>query len=302
MELTLGPILFDWKREEVLGFYERVAEMPVDRVYLGEVVCVKRGLRPEDLSAIGSRLRDAGKEVVLSSLAVVSNEEELDLVRAIARLPFPVEANDMSLFNMVQGKEVVAGPHITTYNVPSIDYLRGLGVKRVVFPVELSRDSMAYNIQHTGIEAEVFAHGKVPLAFSWRCYTSRAYGLKKSNCRYDCRRFPDGMVVKSVDGEPLFTVNGTSILSALTYTLVEFVEDLKEIGVKALRVSPQASGTEEIVHIFRERIEGRLGPEEGLERIRETAEVGLCNGWYLGREGKGYYSPTGLLQREEQGR
>lgn len=291
MELTLGPILFDWKREEVIRFYERVAEMPLDRVYLGEVVCVKRGLKPHDLEAIGRRLREAGKEVVLSTLAVVSNETELELVRSIVRLPFPVEANDISVFNIApQGKEVIAGPHITTYNVPSIDYLKGIGVKRVVFPVELSRDSIAYNIRHTGIEGEVFAHGKVPLAFSWRCYTSRAYGLKKSNCRYDCRRFPDGMIIRSVEGEPLFTVNGTSILSALTYTLVEYVEDLREMGVKAIRISPQARDTEKIVHIFRERIEGRLGPEEGLERLRRTDEAGLCNGWYLGKEGKGYYS------------
>jgi len=29
MELTLGPILFEWKRDEVLSFYEKVAEIDV---------------------------------------------------------------------------------------------------------------------------------------------------------------------------------------------------------------------------------------------------------------------------------
>src|SRR3989338_8651838 len=141
MELTIGPVLFDWKKEELLRFYDEAADMPVDRGYLGEVVCVKRkGLGIKDLEEIGKKLEKAGKEVVVSSLAVVSNEEELELVREVTKLPFAVEANDMSVFNIVKSqKEIIAGPHITTYNVPSIEFLQGLGVKRVVFPVELSR-------------------------------------------------------------------------------------------------------------------------------------------------------------------
>ena len=165
MQLTLGPILFDWKREEVIRFYDEAADMAVDRVYIGEVVCVKKqGLCLKDIGDIAGKLQRAGKEVVLSSLAVVSNEDELDLVRGIIDLPFPVEANDMSVFNIVGGREsgngdkreVIAGPHITTYNVPSIEFLEGIGVRRVVFPVELSRDSLAYNISHTRIRGRGF--------------------------------------------------------------------------------------------------------------------------------------------------
>jgi len=129
MELTLGPVLFEWKREETLRFYDRVADMPVDRVYLGEVVCSKkRGLTVEDVGTVADRLTRAGKKVVLSSLAVVSNEEEIELTRSLVKLPFPVEANDMSVFNMVDPaqREVSAGPHITTYNVPSIEFLKGI--------------------------------------------------------------------------------------------------------------------------------------------------------------------------------
>ncbi|MFQ5586433.1 MAG: U32 family peptidase [Thermodesulfobacteriota bacterium] len=294
MQLTLGPILFDWKREEVIRFYDEAAEMAVDRVYIGEVVCVKKqGLRLKDIEGIAEKLRRAGKEVVLSSLAVVSNEDELDLVRGLIGLSFPVEANDMSVFNIVgdresgvgEKREIIAGPHITTYNVPSIEFLEGIGVRRVVFPVELSRDSLAYCLAHAGIEGEVFAHGKAPLAFSWRCYTSRAYNLTKSACRHDCLRHPDGMVLRTVDREPLFTVNGTSILSARTYTLMEFVEDLREMGVAALRISPQYRDTAKVVDVWRRRLDGIVGGEEGLKELEETSPLGFCNGWYLGRAG-----------------
>ncbi|MEK7841690.1 MAG: U32 family peptidase, partial [Deltaproteobacteria bacterium] len=289
MELTIGPVLFDWKKEELLRFYDEVADMPVDRVYLGEVVCVKKkGLSVKDLEEVGKKLEKAGKEVIVSTLAVVSNEDELKLVRDIANLPFAVEANDMSVFGILNPQSairnpqsIIAGPHITTYNAPSIEFLQGLGVKRVVFPVELSRDSIRHCIQNTGIYSEVFAHGKVPLAFSWRCYTSRAYGLNKANCQYHCKLHLDGMPLKTIEGEPTFTVNGTSILSALTYTLIEVIEDLKTVGVKAIRISPQYQQTRSIVDVFRKRIDGIIGPDEGLEMLKETSPFGFCNGWYF---------------------
>jgi len=306
MELTLGPVLFDWKKEELFRFYDEVADMPVDRIYLGEVVCAKKkGLSVKELEGVGKKLERAGKEIVISSIAVVSNEEELKLVRDIAALPFTVEANDMSVFNIItpnselrtpNSKEVIAGPHITTYNVPSIQFLQGLGVEQVVFPVEMSRDSVSYCIQNTGIDAEVFGHGKVPLAFSWRCYTSRAYGLNKTSCQYHCKQHPDGMLLKTIDGEPTFTINGTSILSALTYTLVEVIEDLKVIGVKAIRIPPQYQHTKKVVAVFKKRLDGIIGPDEGMAMLRETSPQGFCNGWYWGKAGKEYMKSKLLLQ------
>jgi collagenase-like PrtC family protease len=294
MQITLGPILFDWKKEDLFRFYDEAADMPVDRVYLGEVVCAKKkGLSVKELERIGKKLEKAGKEVVVSSLAIVSNEEELKLVRDIINLPFAVEANDMSVFNVLPTfhsplptSKIIAGPHITTYNVPSIEFLKSIGVKRIIFPVELSRDSLGHCIQNTGIDAEIFAHGKVPLAFSWRCYTSRTYGLNKTNCQYHCKQHPDGMPLKTIEGEPTFTINGTSVLSALTYTLVEVIEDLKTIGVNALRISPQYQHTKKIVDVFRKRIDGIIGPDEGLAVLKETSPQGFCNGWYFGRAGK----------------
>ena len=300
MQITLGPILFDWKKEDLFRFYDEAADMPVDRVYLGEVVCTKKkGLTVKDIEVVGKKLEKAGKKVVVSSLAVVSNEDELKLVRDIAQLPFSIEANDMSVFNVLPTPhfplpthEIIAGPHITTYNVPSIDFLKSVGVKKVVFPVELSRDSVSYCIQNTGIDAEVFAHGKVPLAFSWRCYTSRAYGLNKTNCQYHCKQHPDGMPLKTIEGEPTFTINGTSVLSALTYTLVELIEDLKAIGVNAIRISPQYQNTKQVVDIFRKRIEGRMGPVEAIHALKDTSPQGFCNGWYFGKAGKEYENPV----------
>ncbi len=295
MELTLGPVLFEWKRDELLRFYEEASNWPVDRVYVGEVVCSKKiGLTPKDIESVASMLERAGKKVTLSSLAVVSNEDELGFTRRLVTLAGPgvsIEANDMSVLNMLDTsqEEVFAGPHITTYNVPSIEFLKTVGIKRVTFPVELPRESVAYAVKNTGVFGEVFVHGKVPLAFSWRCYISRAFNLSKTDCRHHCGKYPDGMELKTMDNEPLFAINGTSVLSARTYTLVEFVEDLKEIGVKAIRVSPQHKGTGKAVDVFRRRLNGVLSPEDGLKELTEVnAAPGFCNGWYMGGAGKDY--------------
>ncbi len=42
MEITLGPQLFFWPKNDVFSFYEKVSNSVIDRVYLGEVVCSKR--------------------------------------------------------------------------------------------------------------------------------------------------------------------------------------------------------------------------------------------------------------------
>ncbi|MBI5599265.1 MAG: U32 family peptidase [Deltaproteobacteria bacterium] len=289
MELTLGPILFEWKKADIFRFYEEAASMPLDRVYLGEVVCARKNiLTPREIETIGAALERAGKKVAVSTLAVVSNEEELALVREMAALPFPIEANDASALNIVDAskKEVFAGPHIETYNSSSVRFLKGIGVKRITFPVELGRESLGHAIAETGVTAEVFAHGKLPLAFSWRCYVSRAYGLKKSGCKRHCALYPDGMELKNIEGERLFAINGTSILSAKPHTLVGFVDDLKETGVAALRISPQSKNTKEVVGIFRERMEGRLAVDEAMRELASACEDEFVNGWYHSKAGK----------------
>ena len=72
MEITLGPVLFDWPKDEVLKFYEEASRMDVDRVYIGEVVCTRKiGLRMNDIEGIIKLLQDSGKKVILSTLAVI---------------------------------------------------------------------------------------------------------------------------------------------------------------------------------------------------------------------------------------
>ena len=78
MKLSLGPVLFNWPDEVWRDFYARVAdEAPVERVYVGEVVCSKREpFRETAMAAVVERLERAGKEVVISTLALVTLPRE----------------------------------------------------------------------------------------------------------------------------------------------------------------------------------------------------------------------------------
>ncbi len=291
MEMTLGPVLFDWKREDLLKFYDQVKDMEIDTVYLGEVVCSRRrGLTIDDLKSVAHQLTQSNKKVYLSSLAVVSSEAELSHIRELSKLGQVIEANDASAIAIagVAGTETSAGPHITCYNTGDIEFLRHLGIERITFPVELPSESIRYNIENSKISSEVFAHGKIPLAFSWRCYTSRAFGLTASNCEFDCRKFPDGMEISSLEGEPLFTINGKSILSTDTYTLVESIDELKAMNVTAIRISPQPKDTAKVVKIFRDRIENRIDNEQALAGLKNITTGGFSNGWFKGGAGKDY--------------
>lgn len=299
MELTLGPILFEWKKSEVEEFYDRVCDMAVDTVYLGEVVCFKKkGLTVPMMAEIGEKLQKAGKKVVISTLAIVTDEVELNFMRDHIDLPFGVEANDMGALNVAlekykdSGKDIYAGPHITTYNKQTNELFKDIGVKGVTYPVELEKRSLKYNVQNSpeGLRHELFAHGKAPLAYSWRCYTSKAFDHSKEDCHHDCLRDPDGIEIDTLTGEHIYTINGTSILSALTYTLVEFIEDIRDVGFNAVRISPQYEHMDKIVKTFRKRIDGELSPEEGIKALEGTASKGFCNGWYLGEAGKDYYN------------
>ena len=86
----------------------------------------------------------------------------------------------------------------------------GLGATRWVAPVEATREIVRGVLAAQPIEAEVFAHGRPPLAFSARCFTARHFNLQKEACEYRRARdrFPEGGRRESAAGEPAVAGHG----------------------------------------------------------------------------------------------
>jgi len=245
VRLSLAPIPYFWPRERVEAFYEAAAGWPVDVVYLGEVVCGKRlALRLEDWIGIGERLAAAGKEVVLSTQALIEAESELARMERLCRNGrFAVEANDLGAAHVLAeaGVPFVVGPHVNVYNAETLALLAGLGARRWVPPVELPGRVLGRILaggRPRGLEVEVTAYGRLALAFSARCFTARADNVPKDACELRCRHDPEGRLMETQDGRALFVANGVQIQSAAPCNLAAELGAMREMGVDLLRVVP----------------------------------------------------------------
>lgn len=295
MKLALGPILYFWDRDTVLDFYQRAADSAADIVYLGETICSKRrALRAEDWLGIAERLEAAGKEVVLSTLVLIEAESELGAMRRLCdNGRYAVEANDMGAVNMFARRaRFVAGPHLNVYNAGTLDLLAQTGAYRWVLPVELGHvELMALQATRpAGIETEVFAFGRLPLAFSARCFTARAHNLAKDDCGFRCADYADGMLLSTQEGKPFLTLNGIQTQSAETCNLVAELPEMQRLGVDVARVSPQSRGTFEIVDIFRAVLDGTLDSDSARARLAAYAPYTSCNGYWYGKPGMDWVS------------
>ncbi len=290
MRLSLGPIQYFWERQRVLDFYQQAADSAAQIIYLGEVICSKRRLiKPEDWFAIGNELKQSGKEVILSSLTLLEAASEMaSLKKLCANDAFMVEANDISAVQILSsaGKNFVTGPSFNIYNGRSLQLLAKKGLKRWVLPVELGlatlRDMQA--LRPDGVETEVFALGRLPLAYSARCYTARSHNLPKDDCQFKCIDYPDGRVLETRENQQFLVLNGIQTQSALTHEVLEQIPELKALGVDILRISPQFNGTMRIVEIFNTILENN-NISDLSDKLHQLLPLGACNGYLVDQAG-----------------
>ena len=291
MKLALGPLLYYWPRQQVFDFYDAIASAPVDIVYLGETVCARRHeLRVQDWAEIAARLAAAGKQAILGTQTLIESESDLKtLRRVIDETGFFTEANDMGAVRILSAEKrpFVAGPFLNVFNPATLSMLARLGATRWVMPVEMSADALRdlQAARPPGLDTEVFAYGRMPLAFSARCFTARHFNLQKDDCQFKCLEFPDGLLIRTREGEEFLTLNGIQTQSSRVYNLIGEVDALRELGVHILRISPQSQHTPELLETFRARIEGTLDVQAARSRMAGLALAEPCNGFWYGKPG-----------------
>jgi collagenase-like PrtC family protease len=285
MKLSLGPVLYYWQKEQLVSFYEEIARLPIDIIYLGETVCSKRrAMNLDDWLELARKLESHGKEVILSTLNLIESESELTGVRRICENgEFLVEANDISAVQYRSDLQLpfVTGPSVNIYNGRTLDFLCRKQLVRWVLPIELGKQDLQ-NILNDSLEkpeAEIFAYGHMPLAYSARCFTARSRNLPKDDCQFVCGDYPTGLQLLSQEDQVLFNLNGIQTQSGDKVNLLEEINDMPSLGVSTVRLSP-VPNLNEMESVIRQFDTARQG-----EQVSLSGSENYCNGYWFSQPG-----------------
>lgn len=290
MQISLGPLLYCWQKQQVTDFYQQVAASQIPLVYLGEAVCSRRReLKWGDYLELAQMLKQAGKEVVISTLALIEAPSEYtELKRQVDNGEFMVEANDMAAVYLANEHKLpfVCGASINNYNRASLDILQRFGMQRFVMPVELSKAWLSQVIQQKpSFEVEVLGHGYLPLAHSARCFTARHKQLTKDHCETVCREYSKGLLAQTQEQQPLLRLNGIQTQSASCLDLRSEITTMAKMGIDVFRVSPSsfdcittANALVDAINTPENAQHFAISSDANLERTQ-------CNGYWFGEAG-----------------
>lgn len=287
LQIAIAPVSYYWRHEQVRAFYAEVAASAADIVYLGEVVCSRRHqLKLDDWLQLAGELRDAGKTALLSTQTLIESDAERramqQLVERASLSGFMVEANDLGAVRMLAGRPFVAGPHLNAYHGATLHWLASMGAQRFVAPLEMSGAALDVLLheQPPALQAEVMVWGRMPLAYSARCFTARHFHLTKDQCGFRCSEHPDGLDLRTRESADFLAINGIQTQSAACLDLLAHTPQLAAMGVGTLRVNPHSSGTLAAVAALDLLRAGEWAPQ-----VTPPAGMARCNGYWFGKPG-----------------
>lgn len=282
MKYALGPVQYYWPKTELEEFYRQAVSSSAEIIYLGESVCTKRReMKVGDWLALAQEIARSGKQVALSTLALLQAPSELnELKRYVENGEFLIEANDLGTVNMAAERSLpfVAGHALNCYNAYTLRLLHRQGMMRWCMPVELSRDWLTKLLEQCDelgfrrqFEVEVLSYGHLPLAYSARCFTARSEDRAKDECETCCIKYPQGRVMRSQEQQQVFVLNGIQTMSGYCYNLGNELTGMQGL-VDIVRLSPQGTETLALVERFRAN-------EQGTQPLPLTDRAD-CNGYW----------------------
>ncbi len=291
IKLSLAPVSYYWPKQKLLDFYQDVAKSAIDIVYLGEVVCSKRlEMKFKDWIDLAQQLKDSGKQVVLSTMTLIEASSERSRMRRVCEQDeFMVEANDFGAIEILsqRGKSFITGNSINIYNQRSLNILHKQGLKRWNLSVELGKQQLQIlqNNSPQDLQTEVMVWGRIPLAYSARCFTARSHNLPKDDCQFKCIDDPDGLLMKTRESQEFLCLNGIQTQSALTNNLIEELGSMQALNVDVVRINPQSQHTMQIIDAFAQVLSNKQPASNFIQELKNYAPTGLCDGYWFGQAG-----------------
>ena len=185
---------------------------------------------------------------------------------------------------------VHASTQMTLTEPRGIEFVRRLGMERVVLARELSLEDVRKVTAGTDTPVEVFVHGALCVAYSGQCLTSEALGGRSANrgqCAQACR-LPYEMLV---DGQPRDLGDKAYLLSPQDLAAYELIAPLIEAGVISFKIEGRLKGGPYVAAatgMYRRAIDAALGQQEFHPTRRQELDLaqtfsrGLTHGFLDG--------------------
>ena len=171
-----------------------------------------------------------------------------------------------------------------------IEFVKSLGVKRVILARELSATDIRKITAATAVPVEVFIHGALCVSYSGQCLTSEALGGRSANrgqCAQACR-LPYDLIV---DGQEKPLGDKAYLLSPQDLAAYDLVDDLAKLGVCSLKIEGRLKSAHYVAattQTYRSAIDASAGSQPfqlSHERQHELAQSfsrGFTHGFFDG--------------------
>lgn len=191
-----------------------------------------------------------------------------------------------------------ASTQMTIHSKEGVDFVAGLGAKRVIVSRELTTDEVRDIVEHSRVDIEVFVHGALCYSYSGKCLFSSFLHDRSANrgaCAQPCRRRYRFLVNgREIDER---YIGGSYPISCAELSTLTGLEDIIKTGVVSLKIEGRMKKPEYVTAsaaAYKAAVESICGPgdnptmEELEAREAELAKLfyrGFTRGFVLGEKG-----------------
>lgn len=178
---------------------------------------------------------------------------------------------DIGLINAVHKKFPDLVIHASTqchnHNKENIEFLKKIGVSRIVLDREMSLDEI--NNLKIDIEKEIFIHGALCISYSGCCLMSYLNGGRSGNrgeCTGCCR-----LPYKLIKNDKEYKTNGDFLLSTMELNTSKKIKEILASDVISLKIEGRMKSPEYVGFItkyYRNLIDGKHNSEEDEKKLR----------------------------------
>lgn len=145
--------------------------------------------------------------------------------------------------------ELHASTQMNIHTVEELKIMKQLGFSRVVLAREVSIDTIREMKNQVDIELEVFVHGALCVSCSGQCLMSYMVGKRSGNrgeCAGICRQ-----KYSLYENDKKINLNDEYLLSTKDLCLIDYLNDLIEIGVDSFKIEGRMKSKEYVAAVTR---------------------------------------------------